>query len=126
MRGDNIAIPASGTVLPEEQQSAAMPTSAPTSNLEKNTEAAQSPGSIVWWGLLLVLYLGWDYLQNNSKLGEGLEPSNIRANVHNIIIITLAAVIGINGLNVLFTKLAALKIPGVSKAAGTMLPMVSL
>jgi hypothetical protein len=89
-------------------------------------EAAQQPGSIVWWVMLLVLYLTWDVLQNHTKLGETLAPSNVRANVHNIIIITLAAVVGLNGLNVLFTKLAALKIPVVSKAAGTLLPLVSL
>jgi len=126
MRGDPLAIPVAGNLVPEDQQNVIAPIAAPTSNLETNVEAAQQPGSIVWWVMLLVLYLTWDVLQNHTKLGEALAPSNVRANVHNIIIITLAAVVGLNGLNVLFTKLAALKIPVVSKAAGTLLPLVSL
>jgi hypothetical protein len=57
---------------------------------------------------------------------NSLEPANIRANIHNLIVVGLGAVIFINGANVLFTKLSAMRIPVLSRVAGTMLPLVHL
>jgi len=81
--------------------------------------------SIAFWVGLLVVYLAYDWLQN-EKLKNTLEPANIRANAHNLILVTLAAVIGINGMNVLLTKLTAMRIPGLSKGAGSILPLFHL
>jgi hypothetical protein len=93
---------------------------------QENMSAAKSPGSIVWWVTLLLVYIGWDFFQNNERIRNSLEPANIRANIHNLIVIGLGAVIFINGGNVLFTKLAAMRIPVLSRVAGTMLPLFHL
>ncbi len=94
-------------------------------NLSENMKPAVK-GAIWFWALLLVLYLFWDYIQNREKIREAIEPANIRANVHNLAIIGIGAVIFINGANVLLTKLASMKIPGVSKVAGSLLPLFHL
>jgi len=93
---------------------------------QDNMSAAKSPGSIYWWVTLLLVYIGWDFFQNNEKVRNSLEPSNIRANIHNLVVIGLGSVIFINGGNVLFTKLAAMRIPVLSKIAGTILPLFHL
>lgn len=96
------------------------------SNLENNMQAAKNPGSIYFWLLLLAIYFGWDWLQNHQKIREAIEPKNIRANAHNLIVILLAAVIGFNGGYVLLSKLANMNIPILSKVAGTFLPLFSV
>lgn len=127
MRGDQNAV---AITYPSEEmtgnQAAQIPASTPSSNLQQNTEAANKPGSIVWWIILLLVYIGWDYVQTKDKVQTALEPANVRANLHNIVVIGFAAVIFINGMNVLCTKLAAMKIPIISKAAGTLLPLFNL
>ena len=93
--------------------------------VKDNMSAAKNPGTIVFWVGMLIVYLLYDWLQN-EKLKDTLEPHNIRANIHNLLVVTIAAVIGINGGNVLLTKLAAMQIPGASKGAGTILPLFHL
>lgn len=95
-----------------------------TTNMQDNTKAATN--SIYWWGLLFGLYFVWDYIQGQKKVADVVKPSNVRANVHNLFISGMAAVIFINAFNVFFTKLAALKIPVLSKVSGALLPLFNL
>jgi hypothetical protein len=61
---------------------------------------------------LAVLYLAWAWIAQSERIRESLSPANIAANVHNILTVTIMAIIGIVGLKVATTKLAALDIPG--------------
>lgn len=97
-----------------------------TSNLEENTKLANKPGSIVWWLVLLAVYMAWDYFSNKGKLGEAIEPANVKTNWYNILWATVAVVLGVNFFNVLLTKLAAMRIPLLSKMAGALLPLFHL
>lgn len=94
-------------------------------NLSENMKVA-SKHSVWFWLGLLGLYLLWDYIQTRRNIHEALEPKNIRANLHNLLIIGIGAVVVINGMNVLLTKLASMRIPGVSKLAGSLLPLFHL
>lgn len=94
------------------------------SNTQKNTDG-NSQVSVWWVFMLAAMYFIWGYLQHKT-LKEDLSPQNIGANLHNMLVITFAAAIGINILNVFFTKLAALNIPGLSAFSGRMIPMVRL
>lgn len=123
MRGTNL-LTAGLEPVPEEVINNEVSASMPETNIQQNTAGAKS--SIIWWLVLAGLYLVWDMIQNKSKLGDSLDPANIRANFHNIVVIGIAAVVFINGMNVLCTKLAAMKIPGVSKLAGSLLPLFNL
>lgn len=103
-----------------------VPGSGSMTNLEENTQAGRKQGSIVWWLMLFLVYLGWDYIQTREKVTEAVQPRNIRANIHNLAVIGLAAVLFINGANVLLTKLSAMRIPLISKGAGALLPLFHL
>ncbi len=123
MRGTNL-LSASTEPIPEEIEQNQIAAEMPETNIQKNTGSAK--GSIIWWVILAGLYLVWDIIQNKSKLGDSIDPANIRANLHNIIVIGIGAVVFINGFNVLCTKLAAMKIPGISRLAGSLLPLFNL
>lgn len=95
-------------------------------NLQNNTQFATSPGSVYWLFLLVVVYIGWGYWQNRDSYKESLTPGTMRANLNNIVGITLASIIGINIMQVFLTKLGAMRIPVLSKVAGTFLPLAHL
>jgi hypothetical protein len=101
-------------------------TGSDTTAIQENVALASQPGSIWWLMLILVVYLFWDWYQNREGIRESLSPSNIRANIHNLVVITLATVIGFNLGTVILTKLAGWRIPVISKAAGTLLPLFSI
>lgn len=125
MRGMNWTIPAPNS--PDEAvEEAAVMADKSGSNLEKNTELARKPGSVWWWLTLIGLYFAWDYFQTRGRLSDAIKPANIRANWHNLVVIGIAAVIVINGFNILLTKLAAMRIPVVSRVAGAFLPLFNL
>lgn len=86
----------------------------------KNGTVTYGRGWTITTFLLAVamLYLVWDwFVLKNKKIEETISPSNIRANLYNILMITFAAVIGINLFKVIFVKIAAWEIPGISWVA---------
>jgi hypothetical protein len=92
-------------------------------NMQNNTQFATSPGSVYWLFLVTVIYVAWGYWQNREGYKESLKLGSIKMNLHNIVGITLAVIIGINFIQVFLTKLAAMRIPVLSKTAGTFLPL---
>ena len=91
-----------------------------SSNHQKNTKDNHKVA--VWWLFgIIILYFVLGLLQH-KKFAEDLKPGNVGMNLHNILVITLSAVIGMNILKVFFHKLATLSIPGVSSFAGRMTP----
>jgi hypothetical protein len=94
--------------------------------IKDNLALANQPGSIWWLMVIFVIYLFWDWYQNREGIRASLSPANIRANIHNLVVITLASVIGFNLFTVILTKLAGWRIPVISKAAGTILPLFSI
>lgn len=69
---------------------------------------AQKPHSIWFWVGLFVVFVFWGWYQNRESIKTNLEAKNLKANLHNLLIITFAAVIGIVGGKILFTKLTGL------------------
>jgi len=61
---------------------------------------------------LVAIYVVWAWISQNERITESLRPANIAANLHNILMITMIAVIGLVSAKVLFTKLTALGVPG--------------
>lgn len=62
-----------------------------------------------WWLLILAMLFGLKFA--SQKLGEGEQFSNMRVSVHNVIIISFAAVIGIGFFKVVFNKW---RVPGLT------------
>lgn len=57
---------------------------------------------MTWFLLLLALLISLRFVA--GKLGEGEDFKNIRVTVHNVIVISLAAIIGIGFLKVVFNR----------------------
>jgi hypothetical protein len=129
MAGGNIlAIGGAGKPAPLEDQAAVMaPANAPGTATEENLQKGrEGGGSMMWWLVLVGFYFVFDWLMNRDKVFDAVQPRNIRANLWNLAIIGTACLIFVNGGNVLFTKLTAMKIPIVSRVAGAILPLFHL
>ena len=61
---------------------------------------------------IVVIYFLWAYISQHERIRESLQVSNIAANIHNIVTVTIMAVIGLVTAKLLFTKLAAWDVPG--------------
>lgn len=126
MRGDNYLSLAPAAVSEEPvRASTAEGPAAGVSNIEKNMELAKKPGSL-WWLLLLTGLYALYYVLFNRRLKEAVNADAILAFIHQAFSVTILAVVGVNLANVLLTKLAALKIPLLSRVAGTYLPLFHL
>lgn len=80
-----------------------------------------------FWVILLAAYVVWDLVViRNTKLMDVVNPGNIRANLYNIFIIGLGAVVFINGMKVILVKVGALEWPVVSWIAKQFLPLFQL
>ena len=64
-------------------------------------------GSVIWIGVFAGLYLLWSAIQSHKKVGESIKPENIRANVHNLLVIWLAVVITVPLSLLAFVKVGA-------------------
>lgn len=90
-----------------------------------NAEETQPKITLTFILSLLAVYFIWDiFIQKNKKVSDVIEPGNIRTNFYNLLAITLGVVIGVNLFKVLFVKLAALEIPGLSWLAKRALPLL--
>lgn len=93
----------------------------------QNNKVKGEYSSLGFWGFLIVVFIGWGFIvAKNVKLRDAIQASNIRANVYNLVVIGLGAVIFINGFKVLLVKLGALKIPLISPLAERLLPLFQL
>lgn len=62
-----------------------------------------------WWGLLFAMLLGLMFVAR--KLGSDDEFRNIRLSAYNVIVISLAAIVGIAFFKVVFSRF---RVPGLS------------
>jgi len=128
MRGDS---PATGIVdtdqiiTPSASSTAGAASGSNGSNVDENMSLAKKPGSVWWLMLLTALYFFYYYMYNR-KWKEAINADAVLAFLHNALSITIMAAVGFNIINVFLTKLAAMKIPGISKVAGTFLPLFHL
>lgn len=58
--------------------------------------------------VLTGLYLVWTFVHQHERINEELEPKNIAANLHNLALIGLSAVVALLFLKLLTAKLAML------------------
>lgn len=69
----------------------------------------ESDRTIWFWVGMFIVFIVWGVFQDrHKKIQSQLEPQNMQANLHNLFVITFAAVIGVVGGKILFTKLAAI------------------
>jgi hypothetical protein len=77
-------------------------------------DGAPATGGIIgqplsWWFVLVLLLVGLMY--GAKKLGAGEEFKNLKLSVYNVVVISIASVVGIGFFKVLFNKF---KVPGLT------------
>ena len=65
---------------------------------------------LIWFGVMVILLLGLMFMAKRIG-GEAREFASIKASFYNVLVISLAAIIGINFFKMVFTKV---KVPGLS------------
>lgn len=85
-----------------------------TAGVESVSETSRKAGGffgqpVTWWLLLIVLLFAWKFVAN--KFGEGEESRTVKVTVYNVILIALAAIIGIGFFKVVFNRW---QIPGLT------------
>lgn len=78
-------------------------------NNDTNNPAFGGGQTAGWWVALFVLLLGLMY--GARRLGEASEYANLKLSAYNVIIISLAAIVGISFWKVVFSKV---EVPGLS------------
>lgn len=103
------------------------PTIAATAVGRSNSDDKDEKGSVWWWLSLFLVFIFWGWVQNRDKVSNELKPENVKANLHNLTVITIAAVIGIIGGQVVFVKLAGLtqNVPVLNKATAYLAKLFS-
>lgn len=108
--GQSLGVRGSATSAPV---SAVSTTGAKAARAPSEPEQAAAVGSagnpLVWWGVLFIMLLGLMFMA--KRLGSESEFASIKPSVYNVLVISFAAIIGINFWKVVFTKL---KVPGLS------------
>lgn len=120
MRAQNIGnqVPAANDIMADVAKPVTKPFKEPQE---------QGATTLGFWVGLAILYILWDYVVlRNTKIKEIVNPGNIRANLYNIVLIGMSAVIFINGFKVFLVKVAAWELPGVSWLAKKLLPLFQL
>lgn len=93
-----------------------------TTELEKNLEQVKDKS--VWaWAVALIIIALWAGARKNEKVQEALEPHKFLDVALDVFGLGFLAAVGIKGLQVFFTKLAASKIPVLNKIAAFFLPI---
>lgn len=111
-------------------QSMLTPVETPIGNnmVSKAKTVGDKEHSVWFWLGLFIVFITWGVVQHKSnKVSDELKPANLYANVHNLMLITFAAVIGVVGGKIFFTKLAAVtgRIPFVNQATAYLAQLFS-
>lgn len=111
----NVYPTAPGGTLGSAAGGASLVTTGPTAGADVPAGASDSAPRgvfgqpLAWWATLIVLFIALGYV--GRKAGNESEFANLKLSAYNVLMITLAAIIGIVGLKALTAKLP---IPGLS------------
>lgn len=100
-----IGSPASTAPAPAFQQASGASGSTPAGPARGGGAGPQT-GSLVWWIVLGGLFVLWAVVHQHEKVREAIKPGNVAVNLHNILLIVLATVVGINFVKIALAKTA--------------------
>lgn len=111
----NVYPTAPGGTLGQAAGGSSLVTTGPTSGAAQPAGAASAAPTgvfgqpLAWWVTLIVMFVVLGYV--GRKAGNEAEFANVKLSAYNVLMITLAAIIGIVGLKALLAKVP---IPGLS------------
>lgn len=86
---------------------------------------ASTVAPVIGLGMIAALYFIFSYAQDKTGIAASLSRGNIKANLHNILVSTLAVIIGTNLFKILFGKMVESNVGIFQKIGGIFYPVVS-
>lgn len=87
------------------------------------TETAKSTTGVIGLLTLLIAFFVWNFIDDNESIREQVKPENIKANIRNMLIIGLGAVLFINIYNIAVGKMLVAKSSFINAIGRTLKPL---
>lgn len=87
------------------------------------TESAKSTTGVIGLLTLLIAFFVWNFIDDNESIREQVKPENIKANIRNMLIIGLGAVLFINIYNIAVGKMLLAKSSFINAIGRTLKPL---
>lgn len=87
------------------------------------TESAKSTTGVIGLLTLLIAFFVWNFIDDNESIREQVKPENIKANIRNMLIIGLGAVLFINIYNIAVGKMLVAKSSFINAIGRTLKPL---
>lgn len=87
------------------------------------TESTKSTTGVIGLLTLLITFFVWNFLDDSESIREQVKPENIKANIRNMVIIGLGAVLFINLYNIAVAKMLVAKSSFINAVGRTLKPL---
>ena len=86
-------------------------------------ESTKSSTGVIGLLSLLIAFFVWNFIDDNESIREQVKPENIKANIRNMVIIGLGAVLFINIYNIAVAKMLVAKSSFINAIGRTLKPL---
>lgn len=87
------------------------------------TESTKSTTGVIGLLTLLIAFFVWNFIDDSESIREQVKPENIKANLRNMVIIGLGAVLFINIYNIAVAKMLVAKSSFINAVGRTLKPL---
>lgn len=87
------------------------------------TESTKSTTGVIGLLTLLIAFFVWNFIDDSESIREQVKPENIKANLRNMVIIGLGAVLFINVYNIAVAKMLVAKSSFINAVGRTLKPL---
>lgn len=87
------------------------------------TESTKSTTGVIGLLTLLIAFFVWNFIDDSESIREQVKPENIKANLRNMVIIGLGAVLFINIYNIAVGKMLVAKSSFINAIGRTLKPL---
>ena len=86
-------------------------------------ESTKATTGVIGLLTLLIAFFVWNFIDDNESIREQVKPENIKANIRNMVIIGLGAVLFINIYNIAVAKMLVAKSSFINAIGRTLKPL---
>lgn len=87
------------------------------------TDSTKSTTGVIGLLTLLIAFFVWNFIDDSESIREQVKPENIKANLRNMVIIGLGAVLFINIYNIAVAKMLVAKSSFINAIGRTLKPL---
>ena len=86
-------------------------------------ESTKATTGVIGLLTLMIAFFVWNFIDDNENISEQVKPENIKANIRNMVIIGLGAVLFINIYNIAVAKMLVAKSSFINAIGRTLKPL---